>query len=81
MIPGGAWWSVCRFAGCTVCDACQWSSRIELAKGLAFVAVTSGLLYLLLDHWHASHIVQPANLQTDHHAPPDNTIHSAAKAA
>ena len=45
-------------------------SRIELAKGLAFVAVTSGLLYLLLDHWHASHTVQPANLQTDHHAPP-----------
>ena len=26
-------------------------SRIELAKGLAFVAVTSGLLYLLLKRW------------------------------
>jgi len=28
-------------------------SRIELAKGLAFVAVTSGLLYLLLKTWRA----------------------------
>ncbi|MGB9093483.1 MAG: PAS domain S-box protein [Gallionella sp.] len=45
-------------------------SRIELAKGLGFVAVTSGLLYLLLDHWHASHTVQLANLQTEHPAPP-----------
>jgi len=43
-------------------------SRIELAKGLAFVAVTSGLLYLLLNHWRESHAMQPA--QTELPAPP-----------
>ena len=42
--------------------------RIELAKGLAFVAVTSGLLYLLLNHWRESHAMQPA--QTELPAPP-----------
>ncbi|MGA7594285.1 MAG: PAS domain S-box protein [Gallionella sp.] len=35
----------------TVSDALL-QSRIELAKGLAFVAVTSGLLYLLLKGWN-----------------------------
>ena len=29
-------------------------NHIEIAKGLAFVAVTGGLLYLLLKGWHAS---------------------------
>ncbi len=28
-----------------------WRERVELGKGLLFVAVTSGLLYLLLRHW------------------------------
>ena len=45
-------------------------SRIELAKGLAFVAVTSGLLYLLLNHWHESHAMQPATDQTELPASP-----------
>ncbi|HUW75799.1 MAG TPA: PAS domain S-box protein [Gallionella sp.] len=43
-------------------------SRIELAKGLAFVAVTSGLLYLLLNHWRESHAAHPA--QTELPEPP-----------
>ncbi len=43
-------------------------SRIEVAKGLAFVAVTSVLLYLLLNHWRESHAMQPA--QTEPPAPP-----------
>ncbi len=45
-------------------------SRIELAKGLAFVAVTSGLLYLLLNHWRESHAMQPAAVQTERTTPP-----------
>jgi len=45
-------------------------SRIEVAKGLAFVTVTSVLLYLLLNHWRETHAMQPANLQTEHTAPP-----------
>ncbi len=45
-------------------------SHIELAKGLAFVAVTSGLLYLLLVHWRESHAMQPVAWQTEHNAQP-----------
>ena len=28
------------------------ANRIEIAKGLAFVAITSGLLFLILHRWH-----------------------------
>jgi PAS domain S-box-containing protein len=45
-------------------------SRIELAKGLAFVAVTSGLLFLLLNHWRESQAVQPATVLTEPPVPP-----------
>jgi PAS domain S-box-containing protein len=44
-------------------------NRIELAKGLAFVAVTSGVLYLLLKNWNESKD-STATITTGQIAPP-----------
>lgn len=42
-------------------DDAALQGHIELAKGLAFVAATSGLLYLLLKGWHRT-LIDPANI-------------------
>lgn len=42
-------------------DDATLQGHIEQAKGLAFVAVTSSLLYLLLKGWHKT-LIDPANV-------------------
>ncbi|TAK60344.1 EAL domain-containing protein [Methylobacter sp.] len=49
-------------------DDAALQGHIELAKGLAFVAVTSGLLYLLLKGWHRT-LIDPANILNAHIRP------------
>jgi PAS domain S-box-containing protein len=48
-------------------------SRIELAKGLAFVAVTGSLLYLMLRGWREYFAAQPTILSSDDIVPPKTT--------
>ncbi|MBK9615559.1 MAG: PAS domain S-box protein [Uliginosibacterium sp.] len=38
------------------------ANRIEIAKGLAFVAITSGLLFLILHRWHQAQHTSPHDI-------------------